>query len=452
MRIEHKSYSEYLKSFSKRTELYAPVLLNNETLIFPLVENNHEGLVISLSHSSPLVYVIDNDHFYSSFETPFFLRFKKLIQRSVLSEISLDKNDNLVTLIFEIDDEILDSKKIHVFVELIPSKPNMIICDENDVIIEAIYKDKNRSLIRGEKYIKPEPLPTLDKGEVISKEIILKHFENEIVIRHKEKYQAFHAYVNGKIKTKNRKIKAIEEDVKKAHENLEYSNYADEILCMGLNLKSHVKEIKLSETTVLLDENKTILENVEHFYKRAKKAKETIARSETNFKEAKDEIASYQELIERFSKCDEKDADKLMNEIGMIKKKKEVKETPFNRPYKVNFNGTIIYFGRNASQNDYLSFVMKLDREFTWLHIKDKSGAHLVICNKNPTEKELLLACELSLLCSRCTSGEIVYTKKKNVRRGHTLGEAILKNHSVIKLNNVSKETKDIFLKAERLK
>ena len=452
MRIEHRSYSKYLKSISDRKELYAPVLLNNETILFPLIENNHEGLVISLNHSTPLVYLMDDDRFHSSFETPFFLRFKKLIQRSVLSEISLDENDNLVTLIFEIDDEILDKKNIHVFVELIPSKPNMIICDENDIIIEAIYKDKNRSLLRGEKYIKPAPLPSLDKGEVISKEIIKAHFENELAIRLKEKYQAFHAYVNGKIKTKNRKIKAIQEDVKKANENLKFSDYADEILCMGLNLKSHVKEIKLSETTISLDENKTILENIEHFYKRAKKAKETIARSESNIKAAQDEIASYQELIDRFSKCDEKEADKLMNEIGMIKKKKEVKETPFNRPYKINFNGTIIYFGRNASQNDYLSFIMKLDREFTWLHIKDKSGAHLVICNKNPTEKELLLACELSLLCSRCTSGEIVYTKKKNVRRGHTLGEAILKNHSVIRLNNVSKETKDIFLTAERLK
>ena len=138
----------------------------------------------------------------------------------------------------------------------------------------SIYKDKNRSLLRGEKYVKPAPLPSLDKGEVISKEIIKAHFENELAIRLKEKYQAFHAYVNGKIKTKNRKIKAIQEDVKKANENLKFSDYADEILCMGLNLKSHVKEIKLSETTISLDEYKTILENVEHFYKRAKKAKE----------------------------------------------------------------------------------------------------------------------------------------------------------------------------------
>jgi len=39
---------------------------------------------------------------------------------------------------------------------------------------------------------------------------------------------------------------------------------------------------------------------------------------------------------------------------------------------------------------------------------------------------------------------------KKNVRRGHVLGEAILKNYKTIKLNNVSKETKEAFLKAEK--
>lgn len=455
MRIEHSSELKYIRSLNeelKGQELFAPVLVNNETILFPLVENNHKGLAISLNHSTPLVYLVDDNRFYSSFETPFFLRFKKLIQKSVLKDISLDEKDNLVAITFEIDDEILDKKNIHTFIELIPSKPNMIVSDENDIIIEAFYKDKNRSLLKGEKYVRPTPLPTLDKGESISKEIITQHFENELVIRHKEKYQAFHAFVNGKIKTKNRKIKAIQEDVKKAEENLKYSEYADEIFTLGINMKSHLKEVELSSGKISLDESKTVLENVEHFYKRAKKAKETILRSESNIKSAQDEITSYQELIDRFNKCDEKDADKLMNEIGMIKKKKEVKETPFNRPYKINYNGTIIYFGRNASQNDYLSFVMKLDREFTWLHIKDKSGAHLVICNKNPTEKELLLACELSLLCSRAASGEIVYTKKKNVRRGHTLGEAILKNHSVIRLNSVSKETKEIFLTAERLK
>ena len=94
---------------------------------------------------------------------------------------------------------------------------------------------------------------------------------------------------------------------------------------------------------------------------------------------------------------------------------------------------------------------MKLDREFTWLHIKDKSGAHLVIASKKPTDNELLFASEISLLCSRATSGEVVYTKKKNVSRGHVLGEAILKNHSTIKLNNIRKETIEAFALAKRV-
>lgn len=455
MRINHKSYQNYLSEVAHQLtdrELYSPILINNETILFPIVDNPHEGLVISLNHSSPLVYLVDYDRFFSSMETPFFLRFKKLIQRSVLKGLFLSPSDYVVNIALEIEDELLKRRTIYLKVELVSSKPNLIILNADNSIIEAIYKDKNRSLIKGEIYPRLKPLSSLENGECISLEIIDQHFENEIKIRIKEKYQAFYRFVNGKIKIANRKIKAIEEDVRKAKENLKFKEYADEILCLSLNMKSHLKEVELSSGIISLDEGKSLIENVEHFYKRAKKAKETIARSEDNIKSAQDEIASYKELLERLKNDDEKDADKLMNEIGMIKKKKEIKETPFNRPYKINHNGTIIYFGRNASQNDYLSFVMKLDRDFTWLHIKDKSGAHLVIAKHNPNEKELLLACEISLLCSRATSGEIVYTKKKNVRRGHTLGEAILKNYFTIKLNSVSDEAKEIFLKAERLK
>ena len=94
---------------------------------------------------------------------------------------------------------------------------------------------------------------------------------------------------------------------------------------------------------------------------------------------------------------------------------------------------------------------MKLDREYTWLHIKNLSGSHLVICNRKPTENELLFACEFALLCSHQKVGEIVYTKKKNVRRGHTLGEAIIKNQTTVKLNKIREETVEAFAKAKRI-
>mgnify|MGYP003293749304 FL=1 len=135
------------------------------------------------------------------------------------------------------------------------------------------------------------------------------------------------------------------------------------------------------------------------------------------------------------------DVDKFVLQSGLDKKHHQITQSVANSPYKINLNGTIILFGRNAVQNDYLSFGMKLDRDFTWMHIKDYSGAHIVIKNKKPTEAELLFAAELALIQSKKTAGEVIYTHKKNVRKGHTLGEAILKNYSTIKLNNVRKET-----------
>ena len=45
---------------------------------------------------------------------------------------------------------------------------------------------------------------------------------------------------------------------------------------------------------------------------------------------------------------------------------------------------------------------------------------------------------------------EISYTKKKNVRRGHVLGEAIIKNYSTIKVNSIRKENRDLLEKAKR--
>lgn len=454
MRVLHSSYQGYISSLNETLKdelLYSPVLLNNETILFPLTSDDHKALAISLSHGSPLVYLIEDSRFYSSFENTFFLKFKKLVQKSFLKNIELDNKDFIVRICLEVDDEI-DSKKYEIIVELNGSKPNLILLDENDIVLGAYFKDRTRPLIIGEKYIQPKGLDSLEKGEPISKEIIQEHFQKELVNRDKEKYEVFYRYVNSKLRIAKRKINAINEDLKVANENLKYSMIADAILCLGIDLKSHLKNIEVEGSKVPLNESKTLLENVEHFYKRAKKAKETIARSDANIKVANEEISSLQALLDEFNNANEHKKDKMLSEYGNNKKKKETKETPFNKPYKVNFNGTIIYFGRNASQNDYLSFVMKLDREFTWLHIKDKSGAHLVICNKKPTEKELQLACELALVCSRCQSGEVSFTKKKNVRRGHTLGEALIKNYSTVKINSVSKETNDIFLKAERVK
>ena len=450
MRIDHSSYQKYIDGLKAKLvglQLFSPLLLNEETIVFPLMDNKRESFVISLNVKTPLVYLVNDDHFFSSFENKQVQRIRKLVSRPIIKDLSLDKNDNIVHL--KLYNEEVDNS-YELVIELIPNHPNLIIL-ENSLIIDYYFHSKVRGFVKGEKYTLPVELEKLTKGETVDDAFIKNHHQNEWVIRREEKYRPFLKYLNSKISLNKKKIKNIEQDVSKAKDNLKYEDIANNIFTLGLDLKSHRKEVIIDGNIIEFNESKTVYENIESFYKKAKKAKETISRSEININNAQKELEEFESILENYNNSNEKEADELVNLYGQTKKKKEIKETIFNRPYKLNLNGTIIYFGRNASQNDYLSFVMKLDREFTWLHIKDKSGAHLVIANRKPTENELLFAAEVSLLCSRATSGEVVYTKKKNVRRGHTLGEAILKNHSTIKLNNIRKESVEIFAKAKRV-
>lgn len=448
MRINHEEYSKYINDLAlliKNKQLYSPILLNNETIVFHFVDNNKNCLVISLNHDNPLLYLIEKNDFYSSFENPQFLKLKKEILNTSIIDITLKNDDYIVAITLKKEDELLD-KTIILYIELFPKKPNIILTTSDNIIINTFYADTKRKFINGEKYIYPTPIAYLENKNTLLPNFN-NHYANELEIRKKEKYTSFNNHINRKIKAIKRKIDNINNDVEKANKALHLKDDADIILSENLNLKSHKDCLIIDGEKIQLDIKITILDNVTSMYKKAKKAKETILLSNKNIENAQKEIDAYNEILARFNPNDEFKADKIMQEIGMIKKKKEIKQTVFNTPYKINYNGTIIYFGKNASQNDYLSFVMKLDREFTWLHIKDKSGSHIVICNKKPTEKELLLAAEISLLCSRAISGEVIYTKKKNVRRGHSLGEAILKNYSVIRINNISKETKELYSK-----
>ena len=57
-------------------------------------------------------------------------------------------------------------------------------------------------------------------------------------------------------------------------------------------------------------------------------------------------------------------------------------------------------FGRNAEQNQHLSFKIAHDED-TFLHIHDYSGAHVIIFKQNPNEEELLIGAELAIYLSK---------------------------------------------------
>ena len=449
MRISHSSYKKYIEKLSNEIEgklLFSPILMNNETMLFPFAADYHYSLVISLNNRCPLIYKINSDIFFKSFENQFYQKFRKIFNRTIITDLKLSDKDNIVT--FQLTSN--ESKDSRIFVaELIPNSPNLIVLN-NGKIEETYYRNKNRDLAFGSEYKQPESLTELRGDQKITEEFLEEQFKVEDELRFKEKYAEFLKFLNTKIKSVNKKISSINGDLKKADENRKFAGIADEIYTKGVDLRAKMDSIEINGEIVKLDISKTVGDNCQNFYKKAKKAKETAKHFQTNIDNAQKSLDEYNRILSDFEAADEKGKDKIMETYFPVNKKRETQETIFNRPWKYNLNGTYIYFGKNASQNDYLSFVMKLDRDYVWLHIKNISGSHIVICSHKPTENELLFACEIALLCSHQKAGEIVYTKKKNVRRGHTLGEAIIKNQTTIKLNKIREETVEAFANAKR--
>ena len=449
MRISHSSDQKYIEKLSREIDeklLFSPILMNNETLLFPFAADYHYSLVISLNNRCPLIYKINSDIFFKSFDNSFLQKFKKIFNRTIITNLQLNDKDNIVSFILTSNES--DESRIFV-AELIPNSPNLIVLN-NGKIEETYYRNKNRNLTFGTEYELPESLSELKGDQKITDEFLKAQFTVEDELRFKEKYAEFLKFLNTKIKSVNKKISSINGDLKKADENRKFAGIADEIYTLGIDLRTRMDSVEVNGETVKLDASKTVGENCQNFYKKAKKAKETAKHFQTNIDNAQKSLNEYNRILIEFETADEKGKDKLVETYFPVNKKRETAETIFNRPWKYNLNGTYIYFGKNASQNDYLSFVMKLDRDYVWLHIKNISGSHIVICSHKPTENELLFACEFALLCSHQKAGEIVYTKKKNVRRGHTLGEAIIKNQTTVKLNNIREETVAAFANAKR--
>lgn len=446
-RVEIENYFNKFKEQVLGEKYYAPILLNNATLLFFNQNKEHGFLALSARPENPLFYCYKSGKFYTSIESKFNKKFRAITDELMLVDITLEKA-SIVTFRFAISNE--EKEDLFIHFEFFQYKPNVIVTNTENKIFFSLAHDKVRPLIPGELYQPLDQFPSKENDEQITHELIAKHYTHEQEIRYKEKYGDFVTSYKVKIKRIHRKIDNIKEDVKRAELQQNYQQIADKILSSDIDLKAKISSIKVDEKEYQLDPSKTIIENVESFYKKAKKSRHALDLAEANIEHANQELEMYRDLLQKFDQIDnEKDKDKFVLQYSFTKKR-EVIETEFNRPWKINWNGTIFYFGKNASQNDYLSFVMKLDRSFLWLHIENLPGAHIVIAKARPTDNEKLFACELALFCSKQKAGEITFTQKKNVRRGHTLGEAILKHHETIKLNRIREESIPIFNTAKR--
>lgn len=183
---------------------------------------------------------------------------------------------------------------------------------------------------------------------------------------------------------------------------------------------------------IQLDPSKTVLENMELFFNKVRKAKKGLELTRRRLAETFLEIETCAVAIPE---------DNASLPVNRKKTEKSRQHIPYHE-YRTD-SGRIFLVGKEAKDNDELTFKISSPHDM-WFHAKDYHGSHVILKMKKGGEMtgtDLLNGCLLALYYSKAKkgmSGEVWYTERKNVmkKKGLPAGKVIIKNAKVKYINN----------------
>ncbi|MFY0544467.1 Rqc2 family fibronectin-binding protein [Brevibacillus sp. H7] len=233
-----------------------------------------------------------------------------------------------------------------------------------------------------------------------------------------------------------------EKKIEKLEQTLVEARDAERFKLYGEFITAHMHQLKRGDTelvtvnwydeaggtiTIPLDPLKTPSENLQAYYKRYNKAKNSLQIVEEQIVQAREEIAYLEGLLVQLDHASLKEAEEIREELveqGYVrdrqkrgtKKKKDVR--PELEAY-TSSEGVEILVGKNNKQNDYLTHKLAAASD-TWLHTKDIPGSHVVIRARQFSEQTLFEAAVLAAYFSKARHGSRVpvdYTLVKHVKK-----------------------------------
>lgn len=202
--------------------------------------------------------------------------------------------------------------------------------------------------------------------------------------------------------------------------------------------------------TIKLDPNISPAQNAQKYYKKYNKAKVTEEHSIEQIKDAEEELAYIETVLDSISKAETPhDLSEIKDElaeqgyisrsVGAKRKKKPQTSKPM---HFVSSDGYDILVGRNNKQNDEVTIRMSYSTDI-WLHTKEIPGSHTLIrTNGTGTapDRTILEAAQLAAYYSKAKNSSNVpvdYTEVKNVRKpnGAKPGFVIYEHNKTVYVN-----------------
>lgn len=367
-------------------------------IVFELYkEKQKKHLVLGLNPQYVSCHLAPKGHLQFFLPNSFTLFLRKHFNRRSLTKIESFPNERMITFFFKGEYQL-------IFI-LIPKNPNLLVVDDNNNILLSLNPYPQKI------FVLPEPsfIPLKDDFQQTLpplQEIANNYYENF-------KKTWIHALKNKKLKALKKQLKKNETTLIKMQKDCQNCLKHEQFLVDGnlilsssynLSLKGkefiEVFDYEGNKKTLVLQTHKSLAQNAQIFFNKAKKLKKALPILEERILKKKEEKEEILKEIQELNQNNLEDIKDFIKEEKKGKLEKILKKNPF-LVYQ-NPLGNRFLVGRNADENDAIYKIAR-GRDY-WFHCRDYPGAHVLLWNESnqkPPQESLKDGATLALLYSK---------------------------------------------------
>ena len=343
-----------------------------------------------------------------------------------------------------------ENEIFNLYIRLWNNAANVILCDQNDLVLDTMFRRPERYEVKDEVFIAPAPIPekyeeAITRFPIRDYKAILAEIEdnklpeepsfNQFIdywysehsstLSRQALLEKAEKWYNSSRSKKKAALKNLEDKVASFQNAQQLKHQGDLILSFAYMIKDGAKYLECQDyetgqnVKLLIDPKKSAQENASEYYKQYKKAQTGSQELEHDIEIAKKGLKKLDDLYQE-----------ILNETNPVKieqllrrdskpKQQQKKHRP-GLDYTVN--GWLILVGRDANENDEL-LRHHVRGEDLWLHVRDFPGGYVFVkAQKGKTVPlDILLdAANLAVYYSKARNAgktDLYYTHVKYLRR-----------------------------------
>jgi predicted ribosome quality control (RQC) complex YloA/Tae2 family protein len=406
-------------------------------------------LFIGLEPNSPRLYLIKRKlrdlEKQSGHSDPFILLLRKKLANGVVQSISKDENERIVRFKLSANDEIEGLKTYTLIVQLTGRSGNLFLLDERDFVLDSLRENQGDGQTVATRFAPP----VRENKREVKEELIFEQGNFETLsealdqyfqeVDAEKEFQSQAKQIENKLRQEIAKREKLQNKLRqdlashgdpgdwKKLGDLILANLADAVRVDEKVLVVDYFDEQTPTIEIEIDENQSLTEAAEKFFKRYTKARNARVELEKRLGVLESELIDLNlEKIRLEQSIAEKDLSEFLPEKveGKNLKIKEKRDDSFKgaRRY-LSSDGLEILVGKASKDNDYLTFRIAKSLDF-WLHAADYGGSHVVVRNPNRASdlppQTLIEAAQLAAFFSQAKEqpkAAVNYTQKKFVNK-----------------------------------